>query len=289
MIINGYDTVAGRRVSVVDDVSTALKTLSVTSRLKPYGRNTGVFLLDWSNGEALKTMVFPLSLKDFRNQPITILDTRHYLNKEGKVVNPAEHDMMLLAALLQQRAYKNDIVPLTGTRVYTLRAFVLSVSDVLGRRLSPAQRLDVQIILGHYYNCLLTPQSVDVNFVTQNVLNNSLKISPQTSGPVIDEIGYINTLTQLVDTLKSYPTLGSLSKLEIGGFIGVVNQTFFTTSGFREIIGASVEMPHLYTAICYASATNNFYRKTPIGLQMDSRNRPGIENFVNLINNVWTN
>lgn len=287
MIINGYDTVAGRRVSVVDDVSSALKTLAVTSRLKPYGKNTGVSLVDWSNGETLKTMVFPLSLKDFRNQSITVLDTRHYLNKDGKIVNPAEYEMMLLAALLQQRAFTHDIVPLTGTRVYTLRAFVLSISDVLGRRLSPAQRLDVQIILGHYYNCLLTPQNVDVNYVTQNVLNNALKISPQTSGPVIAEIGYVNTLTQLTDTLKTYPSLGSLSKLEVGGFIGTINQTFFTTSGFREIIGASAEMPHLYTAMCYASATNNFYRKTPIGTQMDSRNRPGIENFVHLINNVW--
>lgn len=287
MILNGYDTFVGKRVSVSDDIPTTLKTLSTTNRLKTFGRISEIKLVDAENGQNIKPFIFPMSLTDFRGNKVTVVDTRHYVNSAGKTVNPAEFNMMLVAALLQQAVYKGNKGTLLATRQYALKAFAKSISSVLQRGLTFAQKLDLEIILGHYYNCLLTSNGDDYLFVSQNALKQAINVQPNTSYSVISEIGYINTFKDLVDTIKSYPTLSVLSKLDLGGFIGTVNQTWMITSGFREITGASVEMPHLYTAMCYASITNNIYKKTAIGREVDPRENPKVSHFVSLINQVW--
>lgn len=291
MILNGYDTFVGNRIRISDDISTTLKMLATTNRLKDFGNSAGVKILDNESGNGIKTFVFPISLNDFRGNKITVMDSRHYINSKGKVINPSEYEMMLTAALLQQAAATNKKSVLNGSKIYVLKAFVKSIAGVLARpsygNLNLNQRLDLEVILGHYYNCLLTNPNDDFTFVSQNVLNQSLRITPNTSFPIIKEIGFINSFKELVTAIKEYHTLTPLSKLDLGGFVGAVNQTWYATSGFREIVGASIEMPHLYTAICYASATNNIYKKTAIGKEVDSRENKNIDDFIKMINNVW--
>lgn len=287
MLLNGYDTFVGKRVSVSDNIPITLKTLSTTNRLKNFGRISEIKLVDAENGQAIKPFIFPLSLTDFKGNKVTVVDTRHYVNSSGKVVNPSEFNMMLVAALLQHAAYKGNRGVLMSARPYTLKAFARSISSVLQRGLTFAQKVDLEIILGHYYNCLLTSNANDYVFVSQNALKQALNVQPNMSYPILSEIGYINTFKDLVETIKTYPTLSVLSKLDLGGFIGTVNQTWMVTSGFREITGASVELPHLYTAMCYASVTNNIYKKTAIGREVDPKDNPKITHFVNLINQIW--
>lgn len=291
MILNGYDTFVGSRIRLSDNIPTTLKMLATTDRLKNFGSSSDVKILDNESGSGIKTFVFPITLNDYRGNRITVMDARHYINSKGKVINSSEYEMMLTAALLQQLVAKNSKSILNGSKPYVLKAFVKSIAGVLSRpsngNLNLNQRNDLEIILGHYYNCLLTNPNDDFIFVSQNALNQSLRIAPNSSFPVIKEIGYIDNFKDLLNAIKEYPTLSSLSKLDLGGFVGVVNQTWFASSGFREIVGASVEMPHLYTAICYASATNNIYKRTAIGAEVDIKQNRSIENFVRMINGIW--
>lgn len=287
MILNGYDTFVGKKISITDGVASTLKALSTANRLKPFGTN-GVKLVDQETGGGIKTFIFPISLVDYRGNKITVMDTRVYTNASGKVVNPSEHEMMLTAAILQQLSFKGSNFILNSAKPYTIKAFANSVSNLLSRGgINLSQKLDLRVILAHYYNCLLTSESDDYKFVSQNAINQALRISPASSAPIIQEVGYINNFKLLVEAITTYPTLSSLSKLDFGGFIGVINRTWMVLSGFKEIAGASIEMPHLYTAICYASATHNIYKKTGIGQEVDPRENQGAESFVKTINGVW--
>lgn len=290
MILNGYDTFVGKRVSVSDNIPGTLKLLSTTNGLQNFG-NSGVKILTSESGSGIKPFIFPMTLQDYRGKSVTVMDNRHYVNSKGRVVNDGELEMISTAALLQQLAANNSRVILNSNKPLVLKAFARSIAGILGRRgnLNPSQRLDLAIILGHYYNCLLTEERNEYAFVSQNAIRESLRINPSISAPIIEEVGYINTLPALFETIKNYPSFPTLAKLDIGGFIGLINQTWFVTSGFREIIGASVEMPHLYTAMCYVSITNNLYRKTAIGLEVDPKENSRAEILVQTINGIWPN
>lgn len=290
MILNGYDTYVGSKITISDNIPSTLKMLSTTDRLKDVSP-TGVKTVDAENGNGIKTFIFPITTTDFRNNKITVLDNRHYINKNGKSVNPGEYEMIITAALLQQLAAKGSRTVLNGTKPFVLKAFARSITGPLARRgnLTRSQSIDLQIILGHYYNCLLTDKSSDWRFVSQNAINQALRYSPGMSAPIIDEVGYIDSFKDLYTTIKEYPTLSGLSKLDLGGFIGLINQIWPVYSGFREIVGASIEMPHLFTAMCYVSVTNNNYKKSALGREVDPKENGGAENFVKTINSVWPN
>lgn len=290
MILNGYDTFVGGKVSVSDNIPGTLKMLSTTNNLQDFGK-TGVKILTRENNNSIKPFIFPMTLSDYKGNMTTIMDNRHYVNTKGRVVNDGELEMMSTAALLQQLAANNSKVILNSSKPLVLKAFARSIAGVLGRRgnLNPSQRLTLAVILGHYYNCLLTSENSEYQFVSQNAIREGLRINPAISAPIIEEVGYINTFKQLFETIRDYPAFPTLAKLDIGGFIGLINQTWFVTSGFREIIGASIEMPHLYTAICYVSVTNNLYRKTAIGLEVDPKENSRAEVLVQTINSIWPN
>lgn len=290
MILNGYDTFVGSRVSVSNDIPGTLKMLSTTDTLQSFG-NSGVKILTNENNRSVKPFIFPITIKDYKGNMTTVMDNRHYVNSKGRVVNDGELEMVSATALLQQLAANGSKTILMSNKPLVLKAFARSIADTIGRRgnLNPSQRLDLTIILGHYYSCLLTDKNKEWGFVSQNALREALRINPTLSAPIIEEVGYISTLKELYETIKNYRTFPTLAKLDIGGFIGLVNQTWRVTSGFREIVGASIEMPHLYTAICYVSIINNLYRKTAIGLEVDPKENSRATVLVQTINSIWPN
>lgn len=282
MILNGYDTLVGSKFKISDHIASTIKTLATTNRLTPFNGNRGLYSVTSENGDGIPSFVFPITLTDYRGQLITIFDQRNYVNSAGRVVNAPEYAMIEAATALQQMAAKGDKTLLLSAETYTVKAFARSIGGLLARQasLDLSKRVELEIILGHYYNCLLTNPDDDYAFVSQNVLKRSLNVNPSMSAPIIEEVGYVNTLKDLVNALKSSPRLPTLSKLSETELVSVINRIWYAASGFKMIIGASVELPHLFTAICFATVTNNIYRKTEIGRILDPKDNPNITGFI---------
>lgn len=272
MILNGYDTFLGSKFKISDSVPSTLKMLSTTNRLEKINSN-GVYGVNHENGDMIKPFVFPMTLEDYRKNRITVLDQRIYLNTKGQIVNPHEYEMMEVASVLQQKVASGDksIIRLALPAVIIGYVKAISLKLTKNAGLSMSQKMDLDIILAHYFVCLQNTSDDDYIFVSQNVINKALKYKHNTTLPIIEQIGFINTLKDLVEAIKTYPTLSSLNKLDVGGFIGLVNLTWYVSSGYKVILGASLEMPHLMTAICFVSIKHNLYKKTDIGRFMDPK------------------
>ena len=285
MILNGYDTLVGNKFKISENIPSTIKTLSTTNRLTPFNEKRGIYVIDRENGEGIPNFVFPLTVKDYRGNTVTVFDQRLYANASGRIVNTAEYSMAEAAASLQQLAAKGDIGVLLTAETYTVKAFAGIIGRLLGRQsgLDLSKQLELTVILGHYYSCLLTNPSDDYAFISQNVIKRALGTSPEISAPIIEEVGYINTLPDLIEAIKTNPRLPTLNRLTAVEFVSVANRIWHVLSGFKMIIGASLEAPQLFTAICYATVTNNYYRKTEIGQALDQRNNPNIVSFVKVV------
>lgn len=289
MIINGYDTLVGSKFKVTDRIESTIKSLATTNRLTKLDSTPHeVYMITNENSDNIPSFAFPITLKDYRGKSITVFDQRNYVNSSGKVVNEPELNMIEVASALQQLAGINDKAILLSSETYTVKAFARSIGNILANQanLDFSKKLELEIILAHYFNCLLTNSSDDYAFVSQNVLKRSLGYNPSTTVPIIEEVGYINTLEDLVNTLKNSPRLPTLNRITVVELLSIINRTWFVSSGFKMIIGVAAELPHLFTAICFASITNNIYRKTEIGKILDIKNNSNIGEFIKSINNV---
>lgn len=285
MIINGYDTTVGSAFRVSEQVENTIKMLSTTSRLEKVN-NRGVFGIDFNNGENFPTFIFPITVENYRREKVTVIDQRNYFNKSGGLVNSSEYTMIEIAASLQQASANNDFVVLKTVRPFVAKAMAKSLGSVLKRRgnLDLVNHMTVEVMLVHYYNCLLTPATEDVTFITQNVVKNALNYPDSFVLSVIEQTGRINNLKELLTALKTYPSLFSLQKLDMGGLVSMINQTWMVLSRYNQILGGAFELPHLFTAICYVSVTERIYQKTEIGQALDKKYNSSIGSFVDTIN-----
>ena len=289
MILNGYDTLVGSKFKITDRVESTIKTIATTNRLNSLGNgNSNVYSVTAENGESIPSFVFPITLKDYRNKTITVYDRRNYTNSKGNVVNEPELLMIETAAVLQQLSSEGNKDILLTAETYTVKAFARSLATLLSREgnLDYTKTMELEIIFGHYFNCLLTSPNDDYEFVSQNVLRRSMKYIPSTTASIISEVGYVNTLVDLVEVIKKSPRLPSFKNYTPMELVSAINKTWWVSSGFKMIIGAAAELPHLYTAICYVSAFNNIYRKTVIGKLVDIKENPSIGEFIKSINNT---
>lgn len=285
MIINGYDTTVGNAFRVSEQVENTIKMLSTTSRLEKVNTR-GVYGIDFNNGENFPTFIFPITVENYRREKITVIDQRNYFNKSGGLVNSAEYTMIEIAASLQQAAANNDLVVLKTVRPFVAKAMAKSLGNILKRRgnLDLVNHMTVEVMLIHYYNCLLTPATEDVTFITQNVVKSALNYPDSFVLSVIEQTGRINNLKELLSALKTYPSLFSLQKLDMGGLVSMINQTWMVLSRYNQILGGAFELPHLFTAICYVSVTERVYQKTEIGQALDKKYNPSIGSFIDTIN-----
>lgn len=285
MILNGYDTIVGSKFKRTDNIDSTLKTLSTTNRL-PLLSDQGVYGVDYENGEAIPSFVFPITVTNYKGQMITVFDQRHYMNSKGNITNTEEYGMMYAASVLQQQVAKGKRGLLNSCEHYTVKAFSKAVSNLLAPQsnLNASQKIELEIILAHYFVCLISNKDDDYEFISQNVIKKALKYSPMTTQPIIESLGYLDSLSDLVTALKENERLPTLAKLDTGAFVAIINRTWFVSSGFKMIMGAAAELPHLFTAICYASVTNNMYKKTGVGRVLDRKETPDIDSFVSIIN-----
>ena len=281
MILNGYQTTAGSRFAVKDKVTETVKTLQSTDRLDQVD-SRGVFAIDHKNDFGLPPFVFPISVYNYMKEPVTVIDQRTYFNKQGRNINVPEYNIMLLAAVLQQDLQKHNTNLLKSVRPFTIKAFANSVGNALGRlaTLDILQKITLRIILGHYFVCLSESKDIDWSFVSQNAVSRSLRVPQSDVLAVIEEVGYISTLAELLEAIKKHPSLFALSKLDMGGLVAAGSSVFFSTSGFRMLMGAALEMPTLFTALCWGGATQRIYQNTAIGQELDIKRDKTVDNFI---------
>ncbi|AEV89440.1 putative virion structural protein [Pseudomonas phage OBP] len=281
MIINGYDTTVGSRFKVKDKVSETLKILQSTDRLDKVD-NRGVFAIDQKNDFGLPPFVFPISVFNYVREPITIIDQRTYFNSQGRNINVPEYNVMLLAATLQQDLQRGNLNLVKSVRPYTIKAFANAVGNAIARAvtLDILQKIQLRVILAHYFVCLAENPNVDYMFISQNAVSRALGLQQSQVQEVIQDLGYLGSLDDLLKAIKSHPSLFALSRLDMGGLVAAGSSVFFSTSGFKMLMGAALEMPTLFTAICWGAATQKIYQNTAVGQELNVKTDKKVENFI---------
>lgn len=281
MILNGYDTTVGSRFKVKDKVTETIKALQSTDRLEQID-NRGVYAVDHKNDFGLPTFIFPISLVNYMREPVTVIDQRTYFNKQGKNINVPEYNVMLLAAGLQQDLQNRNMTLIKSVRPYTIKAFANSVGNAIGRTstLDLVQKITLRIILAHYFVCLSESPETDYAFISQNAVSRALRVSQTQVQSVIQDIGYLGKLEDLLKAIKEEPSLFALSRLDMGGLVSAGSSVFFSTSGFRMLMGAALEMPSLFTAICWGAATQRIYQNTAVGQELNVKTDSNVTNFI---------
>ena len=284
MITNGYDTTVGSRFKVKDKVSETVKLLQSTDRLELID-NRGVYAVDQTNDYGLPPFVYPLSIINYKREPVTIIDQRTYINKQGRNVNLPEYNIMLLAAALQQDAQRGNLSLVRAVRPYTIRAFANALGASIGNTttLDLVQKMTLRIIIAHYFVCLLEESTLDYTFISQNAVSRALRVPQADVIEVIEKIGYVSTLPELLNVIKQEPSLFSLSRLDLGGLIAAGSSIFFATSCFRMLMGAALEMPTMFTAICFGGATEKIYQNTAVGQELNVKSDSSVSNFIQTV------
>lgn len=289
MILDGYNTTVGSKFKIKDKVAETIKLLQTTQRLDQID-NRGVYGVDHKSDFGLPKFVYPISVLNYKREPVTVLDQRTYFNSAGRNINVPEYNVMLLASILQQDLQRNNLTLVKTVRPYTLKAFANAFGNALARivTLDVLQKMTLRIILAHYYVCLFENPSVDFTFVSQNAISRSLRIPQSQVLEVIQELGYLGNLEDLLNAIKNEPSLFSLSRLDLGGLVAAGSSIFFATSGFRMLMGAALEMPTLFTAICYGAATEKIYQNTAVGQELNPKNDSSVSNFIQTVGFYYT-
>lgn len=289
MILNGYDTTVGSKFKIKDKVAETIKLLQSTQRLELIDNND-IYGVNHKDDFGLPKFIFPISLLNYKREPVTILDQRTYFNKEGRNINIPEYTVIMLAARLQQDLQESNVSLIKTVRPYTIKAFANSFGNAIARTttLDFVQKTTLRIIIAHYYVCLFESTADDYIFVSQNAVSRALRIRQSDVYDVIKDIGYLGTITDLLSAIKTTPSLFNLSRLDIGGLIAAGSSIFFSTSGFRMIMGAALEMPTLFTALCYGAATERIYQNTAIGQELNVKTDSSVTSFIQTVGFYYT-
>lgn len=281
MILNGYDTTVGSRFKIKDKVTETINALQSTDRLELVD-NRGVYAVDHKNDFGLPPFIFPISLVNYMREPVTVFDQRTYFNKAGRNINVPEYNVMLLSSILQQDAQKGNLTLIKAVRPFTIKAFANSIGNAIGRTttLDIVQKITLRIILAHYFVCLSESQNVDYMFISQNAVSRALRVSQTQVLDVTQELGYLGSIKDLLKAIHDTPALFSLSRLDLGGLVAAGSSVFFSTSGFRMLMGAALEMPTLFTAICWGAATQKIYQNTAVGQELNVKEDKSVSSFI---------
>lgn len=241
-------------------------------------------------GQGIPFLNFPLSMVGIDRKPITVMDDRPYTNKNGAVTNNAERTALLITSYVQQDLITGNMSVIRSTSGVIARALARSWGSQIIRQsgLEEDKALTIYIILFHYYNCLINADEGDLVFVTQNMCQQSMGIPRERSLEVLEQVGYINSLSLLRDALVNYPGMYKLKNLQLKDLIALGQRIWYSATG-KQIVGAGLEHPPLLIGMCAATVANkNAYGKTPLGMQLDPKfNEKGNRSLMMTITNSY--
>lgn len=284
MILNAYDTTVGKPFKTTDKVENTLKTLALLNKIERSNREN-LFVIDHSNGDNVHQFIYPLSVQSLDRKFVTFVDKRAFITKNNVLINEPEWNAMWVAANLQQDIQENNLANLLLVRNTTLVAFSQTIGGVLARKANCdiRERLIVVSILAHYYNCLLSNPNSNVSLSSKNAIKTALRFDDIEINEIIDNVGYLSNLFDLLKAIQSVPALYKLKTLDLKSLIVNGSGIWFSSVG-RQIPGAALEHPALFTGMCYATANNKVYHKTRLGEQLDPKFNKTLETFIKTIN-----
>ncbi len=288
MLLNAYETAVGKPFSVTENIKGSVKTLALMDDLVKSPKE-GVYFIDHENGGRLPLFTFPLSVQSHDRKFITVLDRRSFFNKKGVILNAPEYSQALVTACVQQDVQENNLTVLKACRYLAARGYARALGNRLARAsgLDEREQVELTVFLAHFYTCLMERSTDDVAYISQNVIRQSLFLDRSITHPLIEEMGYVNTIDGLVAFLSERDAFYKLRSLTKKDFIGLGSTIWFSNLG-RHIMGAALEHPPTFTGICYATVNNTMYQKTTLGGQLDRKyNERLVESFSRMINTTY--
>lgn len=288
MLLNAYETTVGKPFAIMDKVQGLLKSLSTMDDLDKSSKE-GVLYITHENGNQLPLFIFPLSVIDHQRRKITVLDKRPFSNKKDIIINPVEFVGQLVTACIQQDAFEGNTTPIKSSRYITTRGYARALANRIGRQagLDPRETSELAIILGHFYVCLTEKQNDDYQFVSANVLKQALQLDQSVTQPIIEEMGFVSSIHTLVDYITRREGFFKLKHLTQKDFIGLGSTIIFSNLG-KQVVGAALEHPPLFTGLCFMALKNRMYLQTTLGQQIDPKyNEKLTDSFVRMISDNY--
>lgn len=290
MILNAYDSIVGRPIALNEQLKGTIKTLALMDDLMRSPKE-GVFFIDYENAGKLPLLMFPLSVQSHDRSLITVLDRRPFTNRKNQVINHADYSRALVTAYVQQDLQMNKFNVIQASRNICVRGYARSLGNRIaapGRfGLGVEEKTELLIFLAAFYVYLSERQTDDYEFVALNSIRTALGVDRSISLPLIQEMGYINSLDKFVAFIANRDAFFKLKGLTVKDFLGLGSTIWFSQIS-RHIMGAALEHVPSFIGVVYSTVTNKMYQRTTLGEQLDPKyNEDMITAFVRLINTSY--
>lgn len=203
--------------------------------------------------------------------PEIIVDGRALLKPNGReggwqVSNHTEMDFQLLRARVLKLWISDGFDKQDLLRVGDFAPIVFinwvskSLSSKLG--LDPQQYLNTSIVVGYYYACL---HHEELHFGEDQKMKIASQISRWTRMPVpnvltvVDQLGYLNNIKDLVDALKAHSGSARMEQLSAGLIYALLGGSWFGSNS-RETVAVALEHPPTFVAFVKAALELRSYK-----------------------------
>lgn len=271
MVINGYDTMIGKPLKILEHIEGTIKALALRNDLLPTTK-VGVYTINNENANGLPIFPLPITMTGYDGKHMTVYDERPFRNTKNNVISASELNIMRLTAYLQQDAVMGDRSTLNNSKFICMKAVAGGMANKLASRkgLNLEESNTLRIILGHYINCLFEEETSEVGYISANAIKTAFKIDTGFSQRIIDDIGFLRNIKEVVDAIKTEPTLFKLKNLTLMEFIALSSTLCFIGTGSK-VVNVMLESPFLMVGFIYAVCTNGIYKKTGMGMQLDPK------------------
>ena len=271
MLINAYDSTAGKVLGSLHKVDEVIKLLHMQQNLTPTSKRN-VYVLTNANAVSFSALAFPITLQTHTRETITVYDERPYRDSQNRPVNSNDITIMKLCAFLQQDVAEKKLTPLKTMRMMTARGFAEGFGERISSRatLNTDETKTLKALFVYYVACLMEQPGTDLTFLGENVIRSVYNYQRDFSLGVIEGLGHLQTLEDLLNAVRANPVLYKLKGLGLKDFTALVSSIVFT--GFKgPVVAAAAETPCLLAAFAYGASRFKLLNKTPMGMAFDPK------------------
>lgn len=271
MLINAYDSTAGRVLRSLHRVDETIKLLHMKQNLTPTSKKD-VFVLTFANNVPFSALAFPITLQTHTRETITVYDERPYRDTQNRPTNTNDIQIMKLCAFLQQDAANMKLSTLKTMRPMTARGFAEGFASRISSRatLNTDETKVLKVLLVYYVVCLMEQEGTDLTLVGQNVVRTVYNWQADFTLGVIEDVGHLRNLEDLLKAVQKNPVLYKLKGVDLKDFMALASSIVFTALK-GPVVGAAVEAPCLLSAFAYGASRFKLLNKTPMGMAFDPK------------------
>lgn len=271
MLINAYDSSAGRVLRSLHKVDEIIKLLHLKQNLTPTSKKD-VFVLTFANNVPFDTLAFPITLETHTRETITVYDERPYRDSQNRPVNTNDITIMKLCAFLQQDCANKKLGTLKNMRAMTARGFAEGFSARISSRatLTTDETKVFKALAVYYVTCLMELQGTDLTFVGVNTIRTVYNWQQDFSLGVIEDLPHMKTLEDLLKAIHKEPILYKLKGTDLKDFMAL-GSSIVSTALKGPVIGAALESPCLLAAFAYGASKFKLLNKSPMGMAFDPK------------------